>query len=378
MRQARRPTSGSASTVRGHASLRRRAVSVACVSAGLLCLAAAPALASTYTVTDLGSLGYGTTFATAINAHGQITGESYLGTTVPVPCRPRQKPPCVTHPGHAFLYGGGTMSDLGTLGGLYSGGAAINISGELAGWSYTLTGNIQAFVDQNGTMTNLGALVPSGESRASAINDSGVVAGNSSTNHGTDEAFIYRNGKMNDLGLLPGEGGIFTDPSGINNSGQVVGAGDNAASDERAFLYSNGKMTDLGTLGGPQASAAAINNLGQIVGSAQTSSDASHPFLYSSGKMTDLGAFNLQTTPEAINDSGVIVGQTYGQNRDGSTFFHAVIYTGGKFQDLNNLIPAGSGFVLTGASGVNDNGQIVADGSTTTTGQNHAFLLTPS
>lgn len=224
------------------------------------------------------------------------------------------------------------MSDLGTLGGLYSGGAAINISGEVAGWSYTSTGNIQAFVDQNGTMTNLGALVPGGESRASAINDSGVVAGNSSTNHGTDEAFIY----------------------------------------------SNGKMTDLGTLGGPQASAAAINNLGRIVGSAQTSSDASHPFLYSSEKMTDLGAFNLQTTPEAINDSGVIVGQTYGQNRDGSTFFHAVIYTGGKFQDLNNLIPAGSGFVLTGASGVNDNGQIVADGSTTTTGQNHAFLLTPS
>jgi uncharacterized membrane protein len=52
------------------------------VSAGLLGSAAAPALASTYSVTDLGSLGYGTTVATAINAAGQITGESYLGTEV--------------------------------------------------------------------------------------------------------------------------------------------------------------------------------------------------------------------------------------------------------------------------------------------------------
>ena len=33
---------------------------------------------------------------------------------------------------------------------------------------------------------------------------------------------------------------------------------------------------------------------------------------------------------------------TYGENKDGSAFPHAVIYNGGHFQDLNSLILAGS------------------------------------
>jgi probable HAF family extracellular repeat protein len=70
----------------------------------------------------------------------------------------------------------------------------------------------------------------------------------------------------------------------------------------------------------------------------------------------------------AINDSGVIV-------RQGPA--GAVVDTTRAFQNLNNLIPAGSGFTLTNASGINASGQIVAQGSNTT-GQNHAFLLTPS
>jgi probable HAF family extracellular repeat protein len=366
MRSANRHPIRSSRTHRGRSRRRRLALAV-CVSAGAVATTAAPALAAGYTMTDLGSLGYGTTFATGIDAGGQITGESYLGTTVQVRCpTPKHKPPCFTHPGHAFLYGNGTMSDLGTLGGLYSEGEAINISGEVVGWSYTSTGNIQAFIDQNGKMTNLGAVVPGGESMAFAINDNGVVAGKSSTDMGTDDAFIWSNGKMTDIGLLPGEGGIFADPSGINNSGQVVGTGDNAASEERAFLYSGGKMTDIGTLGGPQAAAAAINNNGQIVGFAQTSSDADHGFLYTGGKMTDLG---LNIFPDAINDFGVIVGQ----GPEG-----AVVDSGGTFQNLNNLVPSGSGFTLTNATGINNNGQIVARGSNDTTGQNHAFLLTPS
>ena len=43
---------------------------------------------------------------------------------------------------------------------------------------------------------------------------------------------------------------------------------------------------------------------------------------------------------------------------------------------LNNLIPPGSRFTLDNATAINDNGQIVANG-TNSTGQEHAFLLTP-
>jgi probable HAF family extracellular repeat protein len=365
MRPVRRPTIRSATRPTGRAAC--RAVSVACVSAGLLGLVAAPALASTYTMTDLGSLGYGTTFATAINASGQITGESYLATPVPVKCLPRQRPPCRTFPGHAFLWSNGTMTDLGTLGGLDSEGNAINDLGQVVGLSYTSTTSSarSAFADQSGVMT----AINSGD--ATAVNAAGEIAGGISapvagTRNVFEQAFTYQNGKTTVLGLLPGEGGIFTVASGINRSGEVVGTGDNSASDERAWKYQNGKMTDIGTLGGPQASATAINASGQIVGFAQTSSDADHGFLYTGGRMTDLG---LNIFPDAINDLGVIVGQEPGD---------AIVGTAGHFQSLNSLVPPGSGFTLNNATGINNNGQIVAQGSNNTTGRNDAFLLTPS
>jgi probable HAF family extracellular repeat protein len=296
-----------------------------------------------------------------------VAGASYLAQTVPTTgCPPRHR--CVTHPEHAFRYGAGTMTDLGTLGGLYAQGLAINLSGAVAGYSRTSTGNNEAFVAQSANMTGLGSLVPGGSSEAFAINDSGTVGGWSTASDGRQHAFLDIGGKMTDLGLLPGEGGIYTSALGINNSNQVVGGGDNAASYERAFLYSNGKMTDLGTLGGPQAVAYAINNNGQIVGSAQTSTDASHAFLYTNGKMTDLGTFGLDPVPEAINNHGVIVGQS------GNGAF---IWSAGTFQALNNLITPGSGFVLDDATAINDNGQIVANGHSTTNYQGHAFLLSP-
>jgi probable HAF family extracellular repeat protein len=362
--------------IRRRAPWRFFAVLSACASVGLV--GAPAASASTYTVTDLGSLGLGVSVGSAINTSGQITGGSYLATTVPTTGCGRRVKHCVTHPEHAFESSAAKMTDLGTLGGIYATGTAINLSGEVAGYSKTSNGNYEAFADQNGAMTGLGSLVAGGSSKAFAINDSGVVAGSASVANGGPHAFLDSAGKMTDLGLLPGEGGIFTAASGINNSNQVVGSGDNAASDERAFLYSNGRMTDLGTLGGPSAAAYAINTSGQIVGWAQTGSDATHAFLYSGGKMTDLGAYNIDTVAEAINSSGVIVGQTYGVDSAGSPFSHAFIYGGGRFQDLNNLIPAGSGFELTDAPAINASGQIVADAYDTANGQNHAVVLNPS
>ncbi len=44
-------------------------------------------------------------------------------------------------------------------------------------------------------------------------------------------------------------------------------------------------------------------------------------------------------------------------------------------QDLNSLIPAGSGWALSVARDINDAGQIVGEG--VINGQQRAFLLTP-
>ena len=47
-------------------------------------------------------------------------------------------------------------------------------------------------------------------------------------------------------------------------------------------------------------------------------------------------------------------------------------------QNLNNLIPPGSPYQIQSATGINDNGQIVANAEDTATGQQHALLLTPN
>jgi probable HAF family extracellular repeat protein len=345
-----------------------RAVIAAVAAACLMSTSAASASAASYSITDLGNLGYPTARAAGINESGQVAGTSYLAQRVEynVGCVPRHRP-CFVHPEHPFLWSEGKITDLGTLGnGLFAEGTAINGVGEVAGFSNLKSGERHAFVFHNGKLTDLGSTGQ--ESRAFAIDDSGVVAGSESIpGEGHTDAVLWANGKVTDLGLLPGEGGIFTNASGINDSKEVVGSGDNRESMERAFLWRGGTMTDIGTLGGPQAAANAINNSGQVVGFAQTSTDADHGFIYQNGKMTDLG---LNIDPNAISNNGVIVGQGGCGN--------AVILSNGLCRDLQTLIPAGSGYELQQALGINNKGQIVVDASTTTTFQNHALLLNPN
>ena len=76
-------------------------------------------------------------------------------------------------------------------------------------------------------------------------------------------------------------------------------------------------VTDLGTLGGTSSYATGINNRNEVVGEAYTSSDKMHAFEYSDDSM----------------------------------------------EDLNSLLPSGSGWTLTEATGINDLGQIVGDGT---------------
>jgi probable HAF family extracellular repeat protein len=336
---------------------------------GLVGAAAAPAFATTYSITDLGNLGYPTTRAVGINEGGQVAGTSYLAERVEynVGCPPRHRP-CFVHPERPFLWSNGVIANLGSLeGGLFAEATGMNNLGHVVGNSSTKQRSStersveEAFIFREGHMRALGRF------KAAVVNDSDVVAGSESIpGEGHTDAILDANGKITDLGLLPGEGGIFTDPTGINDSGEVVGDGDNRESMERAWVFRNGKMTDLGTLGGPQAAASAINGSGEIVGFAQTASDADHGFLDRSGRMTDLGN---NVFPNAISNNGVIVGQGDCGN--------AFVLSGGICQNLQTLIPARSGYNLQKAIGVNNNGQIVVEAQTESTFQNHALLLNP-
>lgn len=138
-----------------------------------------------------------------------------------------------------------SLTDLGTLGGRESRGAAINASGQVTGWS-TLPGDMEshAFVTINGVMTDLGTL--GGKvSWGNAINDSGQVTGRSSTTGDTytgDHAFITINGVMTDLGTMPGS--YCSEGTAINAWGQVTGFAC-MFGELHAFFYSDGQMLDL-------------------------------------------------------------------------------------------------------------------------------------
>jgi probable HAF family extracellular repeat protein len=76
----------------------------------------------------------------------------------------------------------------------------------------------------------------------------------------------------------------------------------------------------------------------------------------------------------AINDKGAVVGAA--TTTTGAV--HGFIDQHGRMVDLNSLIPANSGFVITVAAGINDRGQIVAQGYEASAPITHlALLLNP-
>lgn len=203
-------------------------------------------------------------------------------------------------------------------------------------------------------------------SQGFGINSSGQVTGHSATSGHVNHAFLSSGGTMTDLGTL---GGTHSSGWGINASGQVSGysrtPGDVA---DHAFLYSGGTMIDLGTLGG-SSWGYAINANGQVTGESETTGNAAtHAFLYSGGTMMDLGSLGGDYSIGVdINASGQVTGMSYTTGN----VPHAFLYSGSSMYDLNDLLVPGFGTTLGIAYGINDSGQIVADGS-----DGHAYLLT--
>jgi probable HAF family extracellular repeat protein len=361
-------------------------------------------LLSSYTLTDLGTLGGPTSYAAGINNAGEVVGTADTHHYVSLTHHE------IEYLDSAFLWKpsvpNGTKGSMTDLDSLFIGfepfARAINGPGQVVGEEVAPSTNLHAFLwtpgAPNGTSggaVDLGTL-GSRDSVALGINGSGQVVGQADTTSGAQAAFLWTpaapngtSGTMVDLGTLGGPeiialGNPGSAAFGINGSGQVVGWSVTTSGAQAAFLWTpatpngtSGTMAALPTLAGDTAGYAyGINDSGQVVGIA-----GSAAFLYSGGQMIDLGSLAGSTGTigaYAINAGGQVVG---GSDMS-SGLPHAFLWTpttrngtSGTMVDLNTLISANK-VTLEYALGINDQGQIVGYG--VFNNNIHAFLLTPT
>jgi probable HAF family extracellular repeat protein len=173
--------------------------------------------------------------ATAINDLGQVVGISGI---------------CANAVGgasaaHAVLWENGSPTNIGNLGGVaWNTPTAINNHGVVVGFS-DLPGdsadspNYHAFLwTKSGGITDLGTLPGDSLSVAWGINAQGQVVGQSINSSGSSRAFLWQNGTMTDLNALVAHGELsLVYANDINDSSEIVGGAYNSKTgDAPAFL----------------------------------------------------------------------------------------------------------------------------------------------
>jgi len=380
---------------------------------GLLFIAST-GLAQMYTVTDLGTIHSGDSawsIATGINESGQVVGVSdsnELGSQF-----------------HAFRTAPNTPINPATDDfGPDTFAVGINNSAQVVGFFYPNrpqdnTAPAHSFrtapnrrlnpaTDDLDTTLGLGQYEGS---QVYGINDSGQAVGvYFGPSPFGEHSFLTApnmpiNPKTDDIGGPPGEIQV-SEAYAVNSFGQVVGMFGSSTAPGHGFRTApnrpiNPATDDVGTLSNTphnRSVAYGINDLGQAVG-------GSIPFYSVSDGIVFVAAFSddddptlpshaFRTAPNrpinpATDDLGALGGnlsvgigidnfsQVVGFSNllPGYVSYHAFLHSGRVMHDLNDLIPASSGWELSAAIGINSKGQIAADG--VRNGSGRALLLTP-
>jgi probable HAF family extracellular repeat protein len=336
-----------------------RGVRLAVVVAIAIAIALAPGATagaqSSYRVAEIGTVpGFDTTGGDDINASGQVVGT--LGGDL------GERSAFVWDPASGLrilgqFAGEGTsgtgINDRGVVAGVTPGG--IYVPGTAFRW--TAAGGFES-LGSTGTPTD--------------INNTDVVVG-----YSLGPAWMRwgANGQVQ-----PFDQTIYGSAQAINDSGEIVGY---APGIGPADIFD--PQTGLGELpqfpGGLTASAYDINDLGHATGVSDV------PYTTKRKHSTPCGLRAIscaviwrdgQPTAVApdisfgygINNSDHVVGQFLTGASTGSSTYHAFLYRNGVFNDLNQLVPAGTP-VLQEAKAINDAGWILANSD------GRAFVLIP-
>jgi probable HAF family extracellular repeat protein len=284
------------------------------------------------------------------------------------------------------LVSGGSLEDIPVAGA--TGAEAINDAGQITGntltGAYLYDGSAQEWDGYGGYGINLHGKISGNKElvnpyRATPLPlDPAIYSPDRWDNAGI--ATVYSRGTRD---------GVYADlylADDINDNGIAVGT------HRRYGLAGSSAFLTTTALGGVTflpipygGNATAINNANKVVGASGTNSTAgayAHAYLYNhvDGSVTDLGTLNGGLTSSAadINELDQVVGSSWLVTEPTSlsdpTQYHAFLWQGGSMTDLNELI-ADSSWILTGATAINDNGDIVGTGIRDD-GQVHGFLLT--
>ncbi len=326
--------------------------------------APANAQTSSYSIVELAGV------PQRINNSGQVAGWVYVGPDA-----------------HAAIYSNGAWRDLGVpAGDQLSTLFGINNAGAAVGFSFaSLPGpdNRWQAITAPANATSVAALsMISPDSFAYAINDSGAIVG--CRNEYADvfpdphRAFLYANGSVTDLHALLATDPMFdfTCARDVSNAGVVVGEFQGSSAAQRGFLFHNGAVTLLQQGAAYLTNARAVSNTGKVVGEGRLAGfSADHAVAYdvATGAITSLGveatgAFNSR--PNDVNAAGAVVGMMFLAVGE-----HAFVTTAGQVLDLNDLLPAGTDWVLQEALSINDSGQIVGRGYLTSDPSTTRYFL---
>jgi len=287
---------------------------------------------------------------TAINASGAVTGIVPTGS--------------VTY--RSFVNYGRGVINLNPPGNASSTAVGINNKGEVLISRYTTTGQARGYVYYRGSYRPLNGVGGRATSYLD-INNAGYILA-SSTPATTDPAganprayLRAPNGSYRDIGTLPYDNPT-TQPEALNNRNQVTGESGTLSGPEfpfYSFVWTNGVMRELGSFGHTPNYGLDINDRGQVAGytSTETFREALAT-LWTHGRALLIdtrppGDYRFSTA-QAINNHGHVVGN--------SNHLGAFIYRGKRMESLNALIDRRSGWSITFSRGINDAGQIVADG----------------